>query len=267
MSVAVRGRGSVAGGVWSHRFLAITLVRRQYQLRYRQSMVGFVWAILPSLATVLAATLVFHKVARIDTGDVPYPIFTFAALVPWTFFASSVSQGVPSITSYQAMVTRLPFPTAVIPFSCIGLALIDLSISACVYVVFAIISGFGIPATALWFPFILAIEIPLVIGVVLLGSALNVFARDIKLGVPLAIQLWLFLTPVMYPLSAVPAGLRVLYTLNPMTGVVISSRNVLLLREPPAFLLLVPAIVGAVVLLVVGSWYFSATERRFADVL
>ena len=267
MAMVAKGRGSVVQGVWSHRFLTFTLIRRQYQLRYRQSMVGLVWAILPSLVTVLAATLVFHKVARIDTGDIPYPIFTFAALVPWTFFSSSLTSGVPSVTSFQTMVTRLPFPTATIPFSLIGTAFIDLAISAAVYVVFAVVTGFGVPLTALWFPLLLAIEIPLTCGVVLLGCALNVFARDIKLGVPLAIQLWLFLTPVMYPLSAVPHNLRLLYTLNPMTGIVVNARAVLLLGQQPSFLLLVPAIVGAIIFFVVGSWYFAATEPRFADVL
>ena len=108
MSMVAKGRGSVVQGVWSHRFLTFTLIRRQYQLRYRQSMVGLVWAILPSLVTVLAATLVFHKVARIDTGDIPYPIFTFAALVPWTFFSSSLTSGRSAVICAARRVLDVP---------------------------------------------------------------------------------------------------------------------------------------------------------------
>jgi lipopolysaccharide transport system permease protein len=230
-------------------------------------MVGVAWAVLPTLVTLGAATLVFHRVARVDTGSIPYPIFMFAALVPWTFLAGSMTFGVQSITAFQSMVTRLPFPTAAIPFSVLGTAFIDLGVSAAIYVVFAVAGGYGVPATALWFPLLLAIEIPLVLGVIILGSALNVFARDVKLAVPLATQLWFFLTPVMYPLTAVPPELRTFYTLNPMTGIVVSSRRILLLGEAPDFSLLIPAIIGAVVLFATGLWYFGATESRFADVL
>jgi lipopolysaccharide transport system permease protein len=267
MSTATSGRGRVLRGLWSHRYLMFSLVRRQYQLRYRQSMMGLAWAIVPTLVTLAAATLVFHKVAKVDTGSIPYPIFMFAALVPWTFFAGSVTFGVQSITAFQTMVSRLPFPTATIPFSVIGTAFIDLGISAVIFVAFSVVTGYGVPATAVWFPVLLAIEIPLVLGVVLLGSALNVFARDIKLAVPLFTQLWLFVTPVMYPLSAVPHNLRTFYMLNPMTGIVESSRRILLLGQAPSFSLLLPAIIGAVVLFAVGIWYFGATESRFADVL
>ena len=143
----------------------------------------------------------------------------------------------------------------------------DLIVSILIFVTFAYGLGDGLPLTALWFPLLLAIEIAFVIGVVLFGSALNVFARDVRLAVPLLVQLWLFLTPVMYPLSSVPTRMRAWYLLNPMTGLVESFRGILVYGLPPDLGLLSPAIVGALTVLVIGTSYFRATEPRFADVV
>jgi lipopolysaccharide transport system permease protein len=257
----------VTAETWSGRALTLSFVRRQYQLRYRQSLVGFAWAILPPIASLLVATLVFHEVIGVDTGDVPYPLFALAGIAPWSFFASSLTTGIPSIVMQQAMVTRLAFPRAAIPISATGMALIDLGITTVVFVAFVLVTGAGLPLTAVWAPFLLVIEMVFAIGVVLLGSALNVFARDIKLAVPLLVQLWLLLTPVMYPLSEVPAQLQRLYLLNPMTGLIESFRAVLIDGHAPELSTLAPSIIGAVVALVLGIAYFAATEKRFADVI
>jgi ABC-type polysaccharide/polyol phosphate export permease len=149
----------------------------------------------------------------------------------------------------------------------IGVSLLDLGVAVGIFLVFTLVIGEGLALTAAWFPVLLLIEIVLVTGVVLLGSAINVFARDVRLAVPLLIQLWLFLTPVMYPLESVPSHLRPWYVLNPMTGLVESYRAILIHRQAPDVSLLVPAIVGSVVLFVVGAWYFGSTEPRFADVV
>lgn len=252
--------------LWSHRALLVTLVHRQYQLRYRQSLVGFAWALLPPLATLGVGALLFRGVFDANTDGVPYGVFTMAALIPWTFFANSVTLGVPSVIGSLNMVTRLPFPRAVLPLSMVGLSLLDLAVAAAAFLVLAAIQLGGVPLTALWAPVLLLVEMPLVIGVVLLGSALNVFARDIRVAVPLFVQFWLLLTPVMY---GIPEGaeLRSLYLLNPMTGLVESFRSVLVLGEAPTAQLLLPAIVGAVGLFTVGLWYFRSVEPRFADVI
>jgi lipopolysaccharide transport system permease protein len=257
----------VIRSLWSHRDLVVSLIRRQFQLRYRQSAAGVGWAVLPPLVTVGAATVVFDKVANLDTGSVPYPLFAFAALTPWTFFASSLTFGVPSVVQNHQMVTRLAFPRAVLPMSMIGLALVDLAIAGLTFVAFVYITGSAIPVTALWFPALLFVEMMLVLGVVLLGSAVNVFARDVKLAVPLVAQLWLFLTPVLYPLASVPEGLRPWYMANPMTGLIESFRRVLIYGDTPDIAILLPSIGGAFVVMLFGWWYFSATEHRFADVI
>jgi lipopolysaccharide transport system permease protein len=214
-----------------------------------------------------AATLVFDRVANVDTGPTPYSLFAFAALTPWTFFASSLTFGVPSIVVNPQMVTRLAFPRAALPFSMIGLALFDLAIAGFTFVAFVYVMGSKLPLTALWFPVLLVIEIIFAAGVVLLGSALNVFARDVRLAVPLLTQLWLFLTPVLYPLDSVPESLRSWYFLNPMTGIVESFRRILIFGHAPDLVVLLPSMVGAIVLFLFGWWYFASTERRFADVI
>ena len=253
--------------LWSHRGLVLSLVRRQYQVRYRQSMVGITWAILPPLATLLTATLVFDKIAEVDTGGDSYSLITMAALVPWTFFASSLTSGIPSIVSNSTTLTRIPFPRAALPLGTVGISMIDIAISAGIFVVMAYTLGDGLPFTALWFPALFALELVLVVGVVLLGSAVNVFARDVKLAVPLGTQLWMFLTPVLYPLSEVDGALRTFMLANPMTGLVESFRDILIHGTTPDVDLLMPTIVGAAVLLLLGSWYFSSVETRFADVV
>lgn len=253
---------------WGHRNLLMTLIRRQYQLRYRQSLVGFVWAIVPPLASLGVATIAFNKVLGVEApGDASYSIFTLAGLIPWTFFASSLNTGIPSIINSTSMVQRLAFPRAVIPLSLIGVSLVDFGIAGLGFVIFAFITGVGIPATALWFPVLLLIEVVLIAGACLLGSALTVFVRDIRLGIGLLVGLWLFLTPVMYPLETVPADLRDLYLANPLTGLVESFRDILVYGTGLRLDLLVPSIVGAIGLLILGTWYFGTTERRFADVI
>jgi lipopolysaccharide transport system permease protein len=253
--------------LWAHRSLVYTLTRRQYDLRYRQSLVGVSWALLPPLVSLGAATLVFHGVVSVDTGGVPYPLFAMAGLAPWTFFANSLTVGVPIVQQAQQMVTRLAFPRAALPVSMIGISIVDLGIASVLFLVVALLGGEGLPVTALWFPLILVIQLLLVAGVVLLGSAMNVFARDIRLAVPVLVQLWLFITPVMYPLSETPRGLRAFFLANPMTGVVETSRRVLVYGKSPETELLLIATVGACSLFVLGAWYFAATEKRFADVI
>jgi lipopolysaccharide transport system permease protein len=253
--------------VWSHRDLLVSLVRRQFQLRYRQSFVGFAWALLPALATLGVGAILFKGVLDVNTGGQDYGVFAMSALIPWTFLANSMPQGITSVAQNLSIVTRLAFPRAVLPLSIVGLSFLDLLVAAAAFVVIALVTGNPLPATAVWAPLLILLEIPLIVGVILLGAALNVFARDIKIAVPLVAQLWLFLTPVMYPLSEAPPNLRGFFLLNPMTGLVESFRRILVFGQPPDLYLLRPTIIGAVGFFVVGWWYFRSTEPRFADVI
>lgn len=254
--------------LWSRRDLLCSLVRKQYQVRYRQSFGGILWKIITPLATLGLGTIVFKRLAGLDTGETPYAVVTLAALTPWSFFASSLTSGVMSVAQSQSMVQRLAFPRAVLPLSLVGVSLLDLAYSGLIFLIFAFTVGEGLPATAMWFPVLLLIEVVLVSGAVLLTSALNVFIRDVKVILPFMVQFLLFLTPVMYPLSSVPETLRPWYLANPMTGLVESFRGILVSPgHPPDLGLLLPAIVGAIAIFTIGWWYFAATEIRFADVI
>jgi lipopolysaccharide transport system permease protein len=259
--------GKMVRNLWSQRHLILSLIIREYQIRYRQSFIGMLWAVLLPLSTLGAGTFVFKHVAGVETGEQSYALGTLAALIPWTFFASSLSFGVGSVVAQRAMITKLAFPRFVLPLGIIGTCLIDLAIAAVIFVALAYAIGDGIHLSAVWVPALLLIEFALVIGLVFLGSAANVFARDIKLAIPLLMQLWLLLTPVLYPLEAVPKATQDLYLANPMTGLVESFRRVLLGGQGPEFGVLLPALIGAIVSLIFGTWYFGVTERRFADVV
>lgn len=253
--------------LWSRRHLVWALTRRQYDLRYRQSVMGLAWAVLAPLTTLGVATVVFDRVVRVDTGGSSYAVFALAGLVPWTFLTTAMNQGVQSVAIAQQVVTRLAFPRAALPLSMIGVSLVDLLVSLGLFGIFAYTFGDGIPGTVVWLPLLLIIEAAFVTGIVLLGAAVNVFARDVRVAVPLIVQLWLFVTPVLYPLSAVPPGLRRWFDLNPMTGLVETFHAVLVRGRAPDPALLVPALVGTAVALFAGTWYFAATESRFADVI
>lgn len=253
--------------LWSGRYLVATLTRRFFQIHYRQSFAGVFWAILPPLGILGVGSLVFNGVAGVGGDRGSYALVTMAALVPWHFFSTSLSSGVPIVYSSSAMVSRLAFPRAVLPLSAVTTSSVTLGISTVMFVFLAYTVGDGLPATAAWFPILLMIEILFIVGVVLLGSAVDVFARDVRLAVPLAVQLWLLITPVMYPLNSVPANMRTWYLANPMTGLVESFRRTLVYGQHPDWGLLLPTTIGAALLLIVGFWYFAATEPRFADVI
>ena len=252
---------------WSYRHLVLSLISRQFRLRYRQSSVGIGWAILPPLATMGAATLVFGTVLGVDTGNTNYALFTLAALIPWQLFASGMTTGVSSVVQASSMVTKIPFPLVVLPISTVGLSLVDFSLAAVIFIPFAFLLGDGIPPSAVWFPLLILVELVFAAGIVLFASALNVFARDVRVIVPLLMQLWLLLTPVMYPLREVKGALRSFYLANPMTGLSVSFRDVLIFNKTPDLELLLPSLIGAVAAFVIGFGYFRATERRFADVI
>lgn len=252
--------------LWASRHLVATLTRRAYQIRYRQSFAGYLWAIVPPLGILAVGALVFGKVAGLSSSKGSYALVTMAALIPWSFFANSVSTGVPIVYSSSSMITRLAFPRVALPISAVSQSLMGLSVSMVLFLIFVLVSGQGLPLTALWFPALLLLEVVFIVGLVLLGSAADVFARDVRLAVPFVVQLWLLVTPVMYPLESV-GELRSLYLANPMTGLVESFRRILVYGEGLDLGLLAPSLIASVAVFVVGFWYFSATETRFADVV
>ncbi len=240
---------------------------RELQVRYKQSLLGAVWAIAQPLSLTLVFTLVFSRLVRVDTGGIPYPIFAYAALVPWTFLSTSLSFGIPSLVNNMNLVTKIYFPREILPLASVGAALIDFFISAVILFGMMVVYGIWPGWLSLWVLPLLAVQIALMVAVVMSGSAVLVFFRDVRFVVPLFTQIWMYATPVIYPAALVPERYRSLYYLNPMASIVDGFRRVLLTGEAPQLDALAISAVVSVVLLVIGYMFFKWVEPLFADLI
>lgn len=242
-------------------------VFREIRVRYKQSFLGAAWAILQPLVLMLMFTIVFSMMARFPTDGIPYPIFSYTALLPWTLFATSVSFGVSSLINNMTLVTKTYFPREVLPMGVIGAALFDYLIASSIFIVMLIYYQIPVTIHFLWIPVFLVIQIFLMMGIILLGSAVTVFYRDVRFVVPLLVQLWLYATPIIYPVTLVPEAYRTLYMLNPMAGIVESYRQVILRGQPPNALDLGLAAAVSVGLFVISYIIFKKLEVRFNDII
>ncbi|MCC6603664.1 MAG: ABC transporter permease [Anaerolineae bacterium] len=242
---------------------------REIRVRYKQSLLGAAWAVLQPLTMMLMFTVVFSQIARIDT-DYPYPIFSYSALLPWTMLQTSISFGVNSLINNMNLVTKTYFPREVLPFGVIGAALFDYLIASSIFVLLMIYYQIPVNIYFLWIPVFVLIQIFLMLGVILLGSALTVFYRDVRYVVPLAVQLWFYATPIIYPIKLVEENLpqfRTLYALNPMVGIVESYRAVILEGVPPNFADLGLSAAISITLFVVAYIIFKRLEVLFNDLI
>ncbi len=260
--------------LWESRELLYFLVWRDIKVRYRQTVLGALWAILQPLLSMIVFTFFFGRLAGVGSDGAPYPLFSYAALLPWTLFAQGVTQASNSLVQAADVVRKVYFPRLLVPLSAVLAGVVDFVAALLVLAVLYPLYGVSIPATALLLPGIAAVCLLAAAGFGTLLSALNVEYRDVRHAVPFAVQLGLFVTPVIYPASAVCAGLERhgvpgwLYGLNPMVGVVEGFRFALLgtRSAPVGALLLVGAIVSILVFLA-GLSYFRRVERTFADVV
>jgi lipopolysaccharide transport system permease protein len=240
---------------------------REVRVRYKQSLLGVAWAILQPLALTVVFTLIFSLMVRVDTQGIPYPIFAYSALVPWTFFSTALSFGIPSLVNNMNLVTKIYFPREVLPLASIGAAFVDFAAAAVVFVGMLILYGVRPDAHALWIIPLLGIQLVLTMGVTLLGSATIVFFRDVRFVVPLLIQVWMYATPIIYPTDLVPESLRPYYFLNPMAGIIDGYRRALLMGEAPQMTALLLSAVISCLLLVLGYALFKRVEPLFADLI
>ena len=253
--------------LYNYRYLVWMWILRDIKIRYKQSLLGAAWAILQPLSLMLIFTLVFSFFVRIPTDGIPYPIFAYVAILPWTLFSTSLNFGIPSLVSNMNLLTKIYFPREILPLTPVGASLFDFLIGFSFFLIFMIFYQVPVFITILWVPVLLVIQIALTIGVSLFASAINVFYRDIRFLVPLVIQLWFYATPVIYPYSAVPEWLRPVYSLNPMVGIIDSYRRVILLGQSPS-LPLISISAGVSILLVVLAYsYFKRVEWKFADLI
>jgi lipopolysaccharide transport system permease protein len=259
--------------LWEYRELLLFFVWRNIKIRYKQTLLGAAWAILQPLLAALVFTLFFGKIAGIASDGVPYALFSFTGLVLWTFFAQGLNESSNSLVGSAHLITKVYFPRVMVPFAAVISGLLDLAVASGVLIIMMVVVGIPPTARFLVLPIPIALTIATAIGAGLWLSALNVKYRDVRYVVPFLIQMWLFLTPVIYPASEVAprlAGLGVpewMLGLNPMTGSVECFRWAVLGIDTTVWLYVASSSVSTIILLITGFVYFRSVERYFADVV
>jgi homopolymeric O-antigen transport system permease protein len=253
--------------VWEYRELLFFLTWRNIQVRYKQTALGVTWAVIQPLFTMLVFSLFFGRLAKVPSDGVPYPIFAFAALVPWTFFSNGLSQSSNSLVGNSNLIKKVYFPRLTIPISTVLSGLVDFMLAFVMLLGMMFYYGIVPTANVLWIPLLLLLALVTSLGVGLWLSALNVQYRDVQHAVPFLTQFWMFSTPIAYPSSMLSEPWRTLYGLNPMVGVVEGFRWALLgTKAGPGAILIASSLVAALIL-VGGAFYFRRMEKTFADVI
>ena len=253
--------------LWHYRELLLRLAWRDVSVKYKQTAIGVAWAILQPFLTMVVFTLVFGKFANFPSKGVPYPIFTYSALLPWTYFASSVALSSGSVVSNRALVTKVYFPRVLLPLAGVSVPLVDFAFAF--VVLFGMMAWFSVwPSFAIVLaPLFLVMALAAALGVGLFFSAVAVRYRDVPYAIPFVIQIWLYLSGVVYAISALPERWQWVLALNPMTTVINGFQWGVLGTAPPD---LAKALVGAgvtIAFVVVGLWYFRRSEPKFADTI
>ncbi|HET8774808.1 MAG TPA: ABC transporter permease [Thermoanaerobaculia bacterium] len=252
--------------LWAYRELLWIMTTRDVKVRYKQTVLGAGWAIIRPLLTMLLFAVIFGKFAKMPSDGFPYPIFVYSALLPWTLFSTAVSTGAQSLVGAAPLLSKVFFPRLIIPLSSIGGALIDFLVSAGLLLLMMLWYGVGwTPRLALVLP-VLVLLVVVAVGIGTLLSAVTVTYRDFTHITPFLVQIWMYVTPVVFPLSVVPERWRWLLYLNPMTGIVEGFRSALL-GKPFDLVALGSSFAWAVVLLAAAVAYFERVERRFADII
>ncbi|HVF67317.1 MAG TPA: ABC transporter permease [Pyrinomonadaceae bacterium] len=253
--------------IWAHRELLYFLMWRDVKVRYKQTALGVVWVVLQPLLMMTMFTIFFGRLVGEPGGGVPYPLFAYAGLLPWTFFSSAAMQGGNSIVNNSSLITKVYFPRLIMPLAAVGAVLLDLAISFCVLA--ALMVYWRVPAgtSALALPALVVMVAALAYGAGTLMAALNVKYRDVRIALPFALQVWFFATPIIYPTSSLPESWRWALSLNPMTGVVEGFRAALYGRTRFDWPALAFSAAVTLVLLACAVFTFRRMERDFADVV
>lgn len=240
---------------------------RTLRARYQQSALGWLWAVIQPVATVAIFTVVFTRFVHVDTGDVPYVVFSYTAVAPWALLANALPDMSMSLVSNLNLVTKIYFPREALPIAALVARVVDFAISAVLLIL--LVLAVGLPASPLWLvflPVVFAVQMVLMLGLGLGCAALNVFYRDVDPVLKLLIQIWFYASPIIYPVAMVPAEWQWLYFANPMAGLIESYRDVLLEGAAPGPYLM-PAALVSVAVFVAGYGFFKRAEARFADVI
>ena len=253
--------------LWEYRELLYFLVWRDIKVRYKQTALGATWAIIQPFFTMVVFSLFFGRLAGMPSDGIPYPIFSFAALVPWSFFANGLSQSSNSLVGSSNLITKVYFPRLIIPLASSFSGVVDFLIAFAVLIVMMLYYSLLPTLNVLWLPLFFLLAMVTSLGVGLWLSALNVEYRDVRFIVPFITQFWLFVTPIAYPSSLLPEPWHTLYGLNPMVGVVEGFRWALLGTKTAPGPIIAVSSAAAIVILITGAFYFRRMEKTFADIV
>lgn len=249
------------------RELLFFLAWRDIKVRYKQTVLGVAWAIIQPFFTMVIFSLFFGRLAKIPSEGIPYPIFSYAALVPWTFFANGLNQASNSLVGSANLIKKVYFPRLAIPIASVLAGVVDFILSFIVLIGMMAYFGFFPTYNVLWLPLFLLLALTISLGVSLWFSALNVEFRDVRYTIPFLTQFWLFSTPIAYPSSLLSEPWKTIYGINPMVGVVDGFRWALLGTSTPPGLAMIVSAAAALILLISGAFYFRRMEKNFADVI
>jgi lipopolysaccharide transport system permease protein len=253
--------------VWKFRELLLFLTWRDIKVRYKQTALGAAWAILQPVLTMIVFSIIFGGLAKLPSNGIPYPIFTFTALLPWQLFAFALTQSSNSLVGSQNLISKVYFPRLVVPFSSVLAGVVDFGIAFIVLIAMMIYFGIEVTSTVLLLPVFLILALTSALAIGLWLSALNVKYRDIRYVIPFLTQFWMYATPIAYSSSLIPEKWHWLYSLNPMTGVVEGFRFAILGKSSLDVLSLCISAGMVIALLIAGLYYFKRMESSFADIL
>lgn len=253
--------------LWEYRELLYFLIWRDIKVRYKQTALGAAWAVLQPFLTMVVFSIFFGKLANVSSDGLPYPIFAYAALLPWQLFAYAMTESGNSLVANQRLITKIYFPRLIIPVAAVLAGLVDFAIAFVVLLGMMVYYGIAPTAAVVTLPLFILLAITTALAVGLWLSALNVQYRDVRYVIPFLTQFWLFITPIAYSSSLVPDWIRPLYGLNPMAGVVEGFRWALLGQAREIGPLIFVSAMVVIVLLIGGLAYFQRMEQTFADVV
>lgn len=253
--------------LWEYRDLIYFLAWRDISVRYKQTVLGAAWAVIQPFFSMIVFSLFFGRLAQIPSDGVPYPIFSYTALLPWQYFATAMDNASNSLVGSANLLSKVYFPRLIIPLAGIIPAIVDFLIAFVVLLGMMLFYGIFPTANIIWLPLFLLLALVTALGVGLWMSALNVQYRDVRYTIPFITQFWMFISPVVYPSSMVPETWRWLYALNPMVGVIEGFRWALLATDTAPGPVVAVSVLAALALLASGAFYFKRMEKTFADVV
>lgn len=255
------------GELWEYRELIYFLVWRDIKVRYKQTVLGATWAVIQPFMSMVVFSIFFGGLAEVPSDGLPYPIWNYAAMVPWQFFANSLANSSNSLVSGSNMIKKIYFPRLALPLATVFAGLVDFVLAFSVLILMILFYGIVPTAKIVWLPFFLLLAFITSLGVGLWFSAMNVQFRDVRYTVPFVSQLWLFATPIVYPSKLLAEPWRTIYGINPMAGVVEGFRWAMLGTDTAPGPMIIVSSAAALILLVSGLYYFRRMEKTFADVV